>query len=353
MKPQVPSNSVQIEACEWLIRVRDMEQDPLDPIPDPAARMQAFIAWISESPSHLQAAQEAVEASRCLRQVHGYSATRRPVPDVWRPETLLELADRVVCFFHLGPKIPGAAARPWSICISLLMLLLVPLLLQTVNAVPASYRTSVGGRVFVSLEDHSTVELNTRTHIEVLYGPHSRQVTLVSGEAIFDVRHDPSRPFRVISGDTVVEDISTRFAVYRHADDTSTVTVLEGRVMVSSLVGKQDLDGGQTVTVGGRSRQPTFHKAVTLSPHELKRRLSWQDGELWFEGETLAEAVAEFNRYNEKQLVIEDPTIANLLLGGRFQAQDVDAFVATLGQLFALRAEPMRNGASVIELKRQ
>ena len=123
--------------------------------------------------------------------------------------------------------------------------------------------------------------------------------------------------------------------------------------MLSSAVGKQDLDGGQTVTVGGHTRQQILHGAVTLSPREIKRRLSWQDGTLWFQGETLAEAVAEFNRYNERRLVIEDPTIASWQVGGTFQARDLDSFIATLEQTFDVRAEAMQNETHVIELRRR
>ena len=47
--------------------------------------------------------------------------------------------------------------------------------------------------------------------------------------------------------------------------------------------------------------------ARQLEPDELARRLSWQDGMLSFDGETLADAAAEFRRYSPTRIVIEDP----------------------------------------------
>jgi len=57
------------------------------------------------------------------------------------------------------------------------------------------------------------------------------------------------------------------------------------------------------------------------------------NGQLEFSGEALAEAIAEFNRYNSRKLVIADRTISSLTIGGKFAATDFDAFVAALRDL--------------------
>lgn len=342
------SDEIEARACEWLMRVRDMEYDACDPIPDPCRRFESFLVWISQSSRHLDAAREAAEISRRLRAID--------------PHRLIDLQSLVLRGCE-NSGVPAAedpmptasrtpARRPWSICAALLMLILVPLILQSVNAWSLTYDSPVGRHIWVTLKDNSTVELNTRTRIRVRYGSHSRDVTLLSGEAIFDVRHEPSRSFRVISGSTVIKDVGTKFVVYRHPNDTTTVTVLSGRVTVSSTAGRGDVDSGQTATVGGSDRHVTF-RAVNLSPQEINRRLSWQAGKVAFEGETLAEAVSEINRYNERQLIIEDPAIENIRLGGTFQAGDLDAFIDALERLLDVRATPMPGNAGVIVLQRR
>jgi transmembrane sensor len=67
--------------------------------------------------------------------------------------------------------------------------------------------------------------------------------------------------------------------------------------------------------------------------------MAWTQGRLWFDRVTLSEAVTEFNRYNRRQLVIDDPAIENLHIGGAFDATDLDSFVAAL-QSFGIRASP-------------
>jgi transmembrane sensor len=53
--------------------------------------------------------------------------------------------------------------------------------------------------------------------------------------------------------------------------------------------------------------------------------------------------VAEFNRYNQKQLVIADPSIAEIRIGGNLRATNVDAFVRVLEEGFPVRAEDQGN----------
>jgi transmembrane sensor len=81
-----------------------------------------------------------------------------------------------------------------------------------------------------------------------------------------------------------------------------------------------------------------------VSAGETSRHLAWQIGELSFQGETLFEAVSEFNRYNRRQLTVNDPSIGNLQIGGNFQALDVDSFVVALGRSFGIRATDVEGG---------
>jgi len=341
-------DEIEARASEWLVRIRDLEYDACDAIPDPCERFESFLMWISQSSRHLDAARGAAGISRGLRNLDPHRRIDLQALLVRASENpIVPSGERSV------PSTSHTPVRgPWSVCAALLLLLVVPLLFRSVSAWSLGYASGIGQQLWVRLEDHSTVELNTDTRIHVQYGPRSREVTLLSGEAMFDVRHDAYRPFRVLSGSTVIEDVGTKFDVYLHSDDTTTITVVTGRVLVSSTTGREGLDGGQTATVGGPNTHVPF-RAINLSSREIKRRLSWQLGKLTFEGETLAEAVAEFNRYNERRLVIQDPVIANMRLGGTFRAHDLDGFIEALETLFNVRATPMPGSSKVIELQRR
>ncbi|MGE1135135.1 hypothetical protein ACQJ0E_19775, partial [Bacillus velezensis] len=81
--------------------------------------------------------------------------------------------------------------------------------------------------------------------------------------------------------------------------------------------------------------------AVThLEPAKIKQRVAWQDGMVEFDGDTLAQAVEEFNRYRPTPLVIGDPAIASLRVGGAFRLDRSQDFVEALESGFGVRAVP-------------
>src|SRR5882672_6473286 len=99
------------------------------------------------------------------------------------------------------------------------------------------------------------------------------------------------------------------------------------------------LAAGETVSV--KARKMNVHK---IAAEDMTRKLAWTQGRLWFDRVTLAEAVTEFNRYNRRQLVIDDSAIATLHIGGAFDATDLDSFLAAL-QSFGIRAVPAEPNA--------
>jgi transmembrane sensor len=76
---------------------------------------------------------------------------------------------------------------------------------------------------------------------------------------------------------------------------------------------------------------------------EAETYTSWRSGYIALRDTVLAAAVAEFNRYNQKQLVIADPSIAEIRIGGNLRATNVDAFVNVLERGFPIRADDQGN----------
>ena len=75
------------------------------------------------------------------------------------------------------------------------------------------------------------LHLNTDSAVTIRYGKTERLVTLTSGQADFEVAHEPDRAFRVFAGSAEVVDLGTKFDV-RLEHDSTVVTVVEGRVAV-------------------------------------------------------------------------------------------------------------------------
>ena len=215
-------------------------------------------------------------------------------------------------------------------------------------AVPASASGNVASGERRVLEDGSVVELNVDSEIEVQYTAAERQVRLVRGEAKFSVARSPARPFIVTAGNIRVRAIGTAFVI---AVDSLTVEIVvaEGQVAVDSTA--HPSAENLYLTAGDRAILPrtpaTSVQVSTLGPTQLAARLASFDSRLTFRDTSLAEVVADFNRHNEVKLVIGDPTIASLRIGGSFRATEVDAFIRLLSASFPeIKAE--RQGNEVV-----
>jgi len=205
-----------------------------------------------------------------------------------------------------------------------------------------SYSTTVGGRETLALADGSQIELNTDTAVRVDITPERRLVWLDRGEAFFQVRHDANRPFVVTVGDRRITDIGTKFVI-RRDESRMKVAVLEGEVELASLnagapkflkQGDVAVATGNTVAISRKSQ------------HKLANDLGWQRGVIVFDNVTLAEAAAEFNRYNREKIVIADPAVAQITIGATLPANDVPAFARVAQKIFGLHVE--RQGDTIV-----
>jgi transmembrane sensor len=394
MEPTRKSDAViDAEACDWVIRLLDSETDLADPIPEPAARYAACRNWLLQSARHVRAFLQAADTLHALDGIdpHHHLDVARLFAEGSGNIVLLRPVARPLLRQDQGlgmKSLESPKHLPWAVTVVMAFLLVLPLWLQHLNAAPLYYSAGIGERRFIELEDGSEVRLNTRSRIAIQITPHGREVQLLEGEALFDVVHDSQRPFRVVIDDAVINDVGTKFDVYRQPTKT-TVSVMEGTVEVStgsaphfyaaqpsaeqslspalfSTEGKGGSEnrmrknGGDTVTreflqAGQRGLITHHHHVVTVaitdvSEHEFARQFTWQEGILTFEGETLAQAVAELNRYNRRQLVVDEGAAGNVRLGGTFRMNDPDAFAAALEHAFGLRILPSDFDANTIRL---
>ena len=201
-----------------------------------------------------------------------------------------------------------------------------------------TYTTGLGGRETLALSDGSRIELNTGTELRLAADGTQRKVWLDKGEAFFDIKHDASRPFVVITAGHRITDLGTKFVV-REAADSLEVTLVEGRARFESAdtaIKPQlaFLSPGDVVVATATSMDVT-----RKSQKDLSAELGWRRGVLVFRHTTLAEAAAEFNRYNTQRLVIGDEKTASLQINGTFKNDDAASFAGTARAVFGLRVE--------------
>jgi transmembrane sensor len=210
----------------------------------------------------------------------------------------------------------------------------------------ADYETAAGQRLEVKLQDGTRLTLQPDTAVDVAYVGGQRLVRMTRGEALFDVRHDPSHPFRVAAGGRVVSDLGTRFNIQVKDDET--------RVRLD--------EGSLGVTVGDDAGVVTDAPRILVPGQELVARRGQADAVvqaaarptdaeqkvIQFDDVSLAEAVAQMNRYTDEKLVVVDPKVAALRVSGAFRTDDPARFATTLTILYPVRLVALADGRTEI-----
>lgn len=215
-----------------------------------------------------------------------------------------------------SPPLPSRR-RGWGMAIaaSLLLATLGFSLWSSVEFWLADYHTRPGEHTSVPLADGSVVHLNTRSALSVSLSHDRRSLSLKQGEALFEVAHDPVRPFEVTVGGGVVRAIGTVFNIDHHGRDT-VVSVLDGTVRVMRRDHSIDVHAGSRIIIedGGRVTHP--------EPVNFPGVTAWRRHELVFEQMPLQEIITELNRYRSDMVLIVDARLRNQELSGSVSLDD-------------------------------
>jgi transmembrane sensor len=208
-----------------------------------------------------------------------------------------------------------------------------------------AYATAIGEQRSVVLADDSQVTMNTDTRIGIDFARTRRAVKLERGEAVFHVSADPTRPFEVVTGTGSARALGTVFSV-ANLEGRVLVSVLEGRVQVNAEAGTGsrpvdvELIAGQATRFGKGEGTPG-----AVYPADLARIAAWQAQQVEFQNVTLADAVAEYNRYTTAPLRLADPSVAAIRISGRFRIGEPETFVSALQRAYGL--EVTRSGGEI------
>jgi len=187
----------------------------------------------------------------------------------------------------------------------------------------------------VQLPDGTRVDLNTNTSLKVNLSSKARSIALERGEAYFQVARDPHRRFEVVAGKSRITDLGTKFSV-RYDADQIRVVVKEGSVNVEA----PDRDGqmrsvsadADSIVVARADGMLILHQ----NSIDIENKLSWRVGVLTFNQQSLGEAAEEFNRYNNKRIVVVGPA-RQLRIGGSVRLDNGDVFTTLLRKGFGLK----------------
>jgi transmembrane sensor len=235
---------------------------------------------------------------------------------------------------------------------------------NSASPVASATATTTGPRQ-LTLSDGTVVQLNTGSEVIEQFTAAERRVLLARGEAHFAVTKIPARPFIVCAGNVDVRAVGTAFNVHLQFA-TVEVLVTEGVVQLDRppppvLPGTTATPSAPLLLLNANERAvvplapvspATAVVVTTASADEIARTLTWQAPLLRLGGATLAEVVLEFQRRSGQRVILADPALASLRVGGRFRADDLEGFTHLLATTLDFEIEHAADGTLVLRKKK-
>lgn len=325
--PSTVRDAITDEAAAWFVALRDPQGSGRSP--------EAFMAWLRQSPLHVE---EYLQIAAAQRLLQGSAVL-----------SVGEILAEVVREGNVTPLHPGAASWPsrrrpsaWVLAGAAALLAAVAvtttwLLVHDPVDPVLRYATAHGERRTWTLADQSVVELDTDSELHVRYDAGERLVEVDRGRAHFQVARDPQRGFRVAAGSASIIATGTRFDVDRRTPSV-VVTLEEGHVLLFAGTVAAAGQGGQALRAGERA---TIQGTIISAPVavDLTEAEAWQSGRIVFSASTVAEVAAEFSRNAPLPLQIDDAALASRTISGAFDVRDTDSFLAYLQSIAAIEVE--------------
>jgi transmembrane sensor len=323
MKRFWPLRGISKQASTWFARIKSKDIG--------RSESAAWAQWMDSDVQNQKAFEQAELAWEIAAELE-----HRPKIDVYLKDIDALLERKTPA--RARPAMP-AWPRAWTVAMASAATLIVgsgALWYWQSRVAVTEYNTAVGEQRVVSLADHSVVTLNTATRLRVLYSRRSRRVELLAGEALFEVTKDSRRPFEVQALLGVTTAVGTKFDIQIQQSDVA-VLVLEGAVAVEA--GSATGHGPRAAVAAGQAL--TYTASGTLSAirsTDGNRVLAWQKQRIIFNDTSLADALAEYNRYITTPIVLGDSELGSRRINGVFRIGEEDAFLHALEQALPVKA---------------
>jgi len=277
------------EALDWFLRLHGETAD--------AQVQKAFRAWCESDPRRAAAFASVAEmwgAPEFLR------ATENAAPSLAVQQKKTTQRQRVALVVAGIIMLWGAARAP-----------------DLMVWMRADYTTATGEQRSITLADGSRMMLNTASAVAVDFTDDTRAVTVLQGQAYFDVVHDSTRPFVVNGNYSRVAVTGTAFDVLL-APDEDEVALARGKVDVGRIGQLKDrvaLSPGEAVYVRAEGAAPV-HAIDTANA------FAWVDGRISFNGRPLHQVLAQLRRYYRGRVVVWNSSLDTILVSGSYRLDD-------------------------------
>jgi transmembrane sensor len=312
MKGGEDIRAIEAAAARWFVRLHDH--------PVSAQTEAEFDAWLDQSSQHracYMRCEVTMALARGLGDDPGLEADLAEVKRIAETETRSQAA----------AQRRSATARVWLGALAATVIAVVGVGYFLTDRVERhEYRTAVGEQRSITLSDDSTITLNTDTSLDVSLSRKVRRIDLHHGEAFFSVAHDPSRAFEVWAAGGKVRAVGTQFGVEIDRDEV-TVSVLEGVVAVAAT----------HVAANESVRYRSGGSIGPVAAADVTRINAWREGKLVYEKVPLADAIAEYNRYTTRKVVLSSDEIGRQQISGTLRIGNAESLKFMLRESLGLQ----------------
>lgn len=196
--------------------------------------------------------------------------------------------------------------------------------------------TDLGERRTVSVDEGLSVDLNTDSCIHWKTGQPTR-LWLERGEVAIRLTAAQKAELRTPGG---IFQLMPGIYNARLRDASCELAVVKGSI--SGAGDAQIRQGEIALATAGRIAPRSREEA------DLDRVTAWQRDTLVLNGESLDYALSEINRYLPSKIVIGDPALSRIRLGGTFATTNPGEFLEALRTSFGIRATPSANGGIIL-----
>jgi transmembrane sensor len=310
--PSISSSSEQ--ALEWFTRLEDT--------PVKVSVQQEFLNWYAENPENQLAYDK--------------------IAKLWGSEVFVQALQ--IEEQRINHKKSAKARRLMpGLAIAATLLLGVWGVFQSnmLQRLSADQYTTVGQQHKMVLSDGSSVILDTDSAISVSYNQHSRNITLLTGRAFFNVLPDTNRPFIVNTDEEHIRVVGTRFTV--NSETNKPLTVQQGRVSY-----RPDNSNKEITVIAGEHLQKTQNQPDVIKTDPTTLVFAWTDGRIKFHNQPLVEIIAEIDRYQPGLILISKPSLASIRVSGNYKLNDPDKIITALAKVTGAKVIQLSNYLTVI-----
>ncbi len=279
-----------------------------------AQEKETFARWFSQldlSEGLLQEGQEEAIKERIRLALKNHAADSNPQPAIVHfPVWLRSVAAAALIFAFLG----------------------IYLFTTRTKTIPQiayqEIRTIKGERKTITLEDGTRIQLNNESTLKYpeTFAGNTREVYL-SGEAFFEVVHNPAKPFRAHIGRLNVQVLGTSFDIKGYKEDKNiSVVVATGKVGVN----KAGLKQAFMLLPGDRLSYNNLNGTITTAKVDTSDYTAWQRGELVFNEENLTAVCRRLERWYGVAIQIRDKSLLNKSVSLKIKGDDFTSVIKML-----------------------